>query len=180
MPFSSGQIDQSTFCEKEKTFPIREGVLLHKRSYPLLLHCKALQDGDIDLCIEVPTIGHNRSVFHRQHVISIDDIQPPGYCDEDVTYPGCLEQGHDPVAIHHRFQSRNGLNLAYYDMGAEPLCSHRYPAATPAVSTDHHLLTCPEDIGRSGDAVYGTLPGAITIVEEMLCLSVVHCNNGVF
>jgi hypothetical protein len=45
--------------------------------------------------------------------------------------------------------------------------------SAPAVAGDHELRSCEEEIGGADDAVNRGLPGAVTIVEQMLGVGVV-------
>ena len=49
----------------------------------------------------------------------------------------------------------------------------------PAVATDHHLFTCPQDIGGTGDAINGALSRAVAIIKQILGLGIIYRNYGI-
>src|SRR5512136_2333359 len=128
----------------------------------------------------MPTVGQNGTIIHDLKVRLVDGVQATGDGDKDVTDAGCFEKWHNLVSIHDGFNGADGVDLGHYHLRSHAAGPHGYATAAPAVAANHHILAGPEDVRGAGDAVDGALSRAVTVVEEMLGLGVIHRDDGVF
>src|SRR5688500_19076015 len=107
----------------------------------------------------------------------IDHVTITGDSDKDVAYRSRLGNRHNAETVHHRFDCLDGI-----DFGDDHVCAHatraeRNAFTAPAVTNDDEVASGEQDVGRADDTVERRLPGAVTIIEEVLGLRVVDGNG---
>ena len=116
----------------------------------------------------MPAVGDDRAVLETLDGAAIDDVDVAGDGDHDVGIRRCLGERHDPVAVHHRLERTGRIDLGHDHMRAEPGRTAGESAAAPAVAADDERLAGEQHVGGPDQTVDGALPGAVTVVEEML------------
>ena len=90
-----------------------------------------------------------------------------------------LRHGHDPEAVHDRFEGPQRVDLQHDHVGAVSLGPHGHAPAAPAVADDDDRLAGDQPIGGPDDAVEGRLAGAVAVVEHVLGHGFVHGDDGI-
>ncbi len=124
--------------------------------------------GDVDLDVEVAGVADDRTRLHRLQVLQGDGVAVAGHGDEHVAGPGGLRDRQHLVAVHHRLQRPDRVDLADDHPCAHAAGAGRHPVAAPAVADDHQHLAGQQHVGGPQDAVDGGLPGAVAVVEQVL------------
>src|SRR6516165_1322611 len=112
-------------------------------------------------------VADHGTVFHFQEMFAPKDSRIPCDADEKVADLGGFGNRQDPEAIHGRFQCPDGIHLGHQDLAAQPASALAHPFAAPAVAANHDLAACHEDVRGPNDTIDGTLPGSVTVIEEM-------------
>ena len=112
-------------------------------------------------------------------MVASDSVHAAGYGQEYVADLGGLGNRHHLVAVHRGFERAYGVYLGDDGVSAHSARPERDSAPAPAISADDDLLACPEDVSGAGDAVQGALSGAVSVVEEVLCVCVVDRDDRV-
>ena len=123
-------------------------------------------------------ISYDSPVPHLQYMCLINNAGIARSGDKYFSNFAGLNQRHHLIAIHSSFQSGYRLHLGNDNLCTEPLSPLRYPFPTPAIARNDYFPR-PEYIGGPGDAINCALPCSISVVKEMLGLSIVYGNNGV-
>ena len=110
-------------------------------------------------------------------MISNDYVCVSGYCNKDVTNFSGFGNRHYFKTIHCSFQGANWINFGYDNQASHPSCALSYTFTTPAIATNHYFSSCKENIRSAYNAVQGALAGTVTIVKQVLGLSIINRNN---
>src|SRR5207245_10852898 len=128
----------------------------------------AVQCAQVDLVVEVPGIGEDRTALHRLEVGLIHDVDVACDRHEQVALFRRILHGHDAVTVHDGLQGAHRVDPGDDDVRAHAARAHRQAATAPAVAGDHEDLPRPQDVGRPDDAVDRALAGPVADVEEGL------------
>ena len=122
-------------------------------------------------------VGNDGAVFHHFEVFSRKHVFIACNRAEDIANLRCFVHGHHAEAIHHGFERLCRINFRddHFRPGAPRAAGQ--PASAPAVAGNYELRSGQQKVGRANDAVNRRLPGAVTIVEKVLGIGVVHRNN---
>ena len=125
-------------------------------------------------------VADDDAVLHRLEVLLAQHGEVAGDRADDVPHLRRLQHGHYPVAVHHRLQRPQGVDLGDDDLGAHPARPLGQPAATPAIATHDEVGAGQQLVGGAHDAVQGALTGAVAVIEQVLRVRVVHGDDRVF
>src|SRR4051794_39446261 len=108
-----------------------------------------------------------------------EDVFVSGHGAEYVTKFRGFSHRHHTEAIHCRFQRFRGINFSDDYFGASSSCAACKSASAPAVAGNDELRSREQKVGGANNAVDRGLSRAVTVVEQMLGIGVVHRNDGV-
>src|SRR5215213_5812936 len=107
-------------------------------------------------------------------MLAIDNVTVASDGDEDVANRSRFSHRHNTKTIHHRLDCLDRIDLRDDNVCAHAASAKRNAFAAPAVTNYDEVATSQQNIGRANDAVERRLAGAVTVVKEMFCLSVVN------
>src|SRR5687768_17372306 len=107
-------------------------------------------------------------------MFAVDHVSVSGDGHEDVANRSCFTDRHDAEAIHYGFNCLDRIDFSYDHVRTHASSAKRNALAAPAIPDDDEVPTGEQNVRRSNDAVERRLPRAVTIVEEVLRLGVVH------
>ena len=103
-----------------------------------------------------------------------------GKSQENITNLGSLIHRHYPEAIENSFNSLDWIHLGNDNIGTQALGTHSATLATPAIASNNYGLACNYQISGPHNAFPGGLACAITIVKEILAISIVSSHHREF
>ena len=111
-------------------------------------------------------VGQDRTIPHDGHVASRDHVPGTGRGDEQLAQRRRVGHRQYPVALHHRVQRADRVNLGHDHLRAEPAGPLRDAPAAPAVTGYHHGPAGQQDVRGPHDAVDGGLAGAVRSLQH--------------
>ena len=173
VPLGRREVDQPAVGQHEEPLAV-EPPLVHELPHPRRALRRLLQALEVDLHVEVTRVGEHRPILHRPHVLHADDIDVARQGDEHVAHPSSLGHRDDPVPVHLGLERLERVDLGHEDVGPRPARPHREAAAAPPIPRHHHRAPRDEEIRRPQDPVQRGLARAVTVVEQVLRVGIVH------
>src|SRR5436853_7860576 len=99
---------------------------------------------------------------------AVDHVAISGHGHEDIAQWRGVRNSHNAEAVHHRFNRFDGIHLSDDNVGAHAASSEGHALAAPAIADDHQVPAGQQYVGSANYSVQGGLPGAVTIIEEVL------------
>ncbi len=179
MSFGSGKIDEAPFSKQVHLAAILHFIFIDERANFLLPAGQLLKRWNVDLHVEVAGVANNRSALHLFEMLAADHALVSRHGDVNVAFLDSFGHGHYPESIHHRFDALHRVDFRDDHVRAKSLGAHSHAAPAPAVTGNDHLQAGEQHVGGANNAVNRGLPGAVTIVKEMLRHRVIHGDDGI-
>ena len=119
-------------------------------------------------------VGQDRPVLHHLEVLPVENVDITGDSYEEVAHSCRLVHLQHAKAVHRRLEGFDRVDLGDHDVGAVTLRPRRQTASDPTVPRDDERFPGEEHVGRPDDAVDGRLSRAVTVVEHVLGVGLVH------
>src|SRR5450631_879926 len=174
MSFRGGQVDEAAFSEQVDAAAVFHRVLVDEGARSALGGRQLFERRDVDLDVKVARVRNDGAVLHELEVLLGEDVLVAGDGAENVAEFGGLFHAHDPESVHNRFERFRGVDFGDDNFRSRAACARSESTSAPAITGDDELRSCEQEIGGADDAVNRRLPGAVTIVEQMLGVGVVH------
>src|SRR2546421_4753876 len=113
-------------------------------------------------------VTNDRAVLHHREMLAVDHVAISGHGHEDIAQWRGVRDGHDPEAVHHSFNRFNGIHLSDDNVGAHAAGPEGHALTAPAIADHYQVSAGQQDVGSANYSVQGGLPGAVTIIEEVL------------
>src|SRR6185369_6607616 len=175
MSLGSSEIDQTTFAKHDDSPATRLNlVLLDKRTHRYRVARHLAQRNEIELEIEVTTVANDRAVFHFREMFTVDHVTIASHRNEDVANRSSFADRHDAESVHHRLDRFDRIDFGHNNIRAHTASPHCAALAAPAVTDNYDRAAGQKNVRRTNDAIERRLTRAVTIVKEVLRLSVVN------
>ena len=119
-----------------------------------------------------------RAVLHNCEIFLVYNLFTSGNGYEEISDLSRFIHGHYIESVHNSLDSLDGIYLRHDNSCAEALGSHGGTLSAPSVACNNYYLACNDQIGRTVYAIPYRLSGAVSVIEEMLAVSVVNPYHG--
>ncbi len=177
MAFGGAQIDQAALGCDQDAASVRHAILVQVGTNRLRAAGHLLERSQLEFDIEVAGVGEDRPVAHPLEVTPPKNVLVARHRDEDVADLGGIVGSQNAVAVHDGGNRPNGVDLDDDHVGSEPTCPIRNPLSAVSVTDDDNIGTGDEDVRCSDDSIHRRLASPVTIVEQVLRLAVIDCDD---
>ena len=125
-------------------------------------------------------IAYDGAVLHVFKHGTIDNIQVARNGYPHITKCSSFYGGHDTETIHDGFKSLQGINFTHNNLCTHAATTHCNAATAPTVAGNNESASSQQAVGSANDSVKRGLTSAVTVVEEVLRLSFIYRDDGVF
>src|SRR5215510_14596092 len=133
MALRGGEVYQPPFAEHDDPLAVLQRVLIDELADGGFVLGNRAKDIEVQLDVEVTAVGDDRPVLHPLEVLLADDVNVAGGNAEEVADFGRLANWHHAVAIHHRFEFANRIDLHHRHVSPVPPGPHSDSPAAPTV-----------------------------------------------
>ncbi|MNN50776.1 hypothetical protein D3C81_1653800 [compost metagenome] len=120
-------------------------------------------------------VAEDRSVLHHIVVLAADHITVARNGHEEIAAFCRFQHRHHMEAVHMRFNSFDCIDFSHDDISAKAFGPHSYTFAAPAVTDYNDRFAGYYQVGCADDAVPGRLACAVTVIEQILAVSIIDC-----
>jgi hypothetical protein len=175
MAFGRDQVHHPALGEQQHGPAVAEVVGVHVRP-DVLVHRDGSrgQGPDVDLHVEVASIGQDGAVAHRLDVLRADHVDRSGHGDEHLADRRRGRHRQHAEAAHRRVEGPDRVDLGDDHLGAQAARALGHPpAAGPEPGHDHGLAR-QQRVRGAQDAVDGGLAGPAGALDQALGRRVVR------
>ena len=168
MALGRGEIDQPAVCDQIQAPAAGHRELVHQSTRLAGFDREVAERSDLDLDVEVPGVGEDRTVLHALEVRPADDVLVSCRRAEDIAEGGSSVHRHDLEAVHRGLERAHGIDLRDEHVSAHASRALSDPTSDPAVAGDDEASAREQDVRRADDSVDGRLSRAVAVVEQVL------------
>ena len=178
MAVAACQVNQTAFAQQVQLTSVSHGVGHDIFTYFIRSNYgKLLQMMFVDFYVEVACVAHNSAVLHNLHMRFGDYVLAAGYGYKDIAVFSSLLHRHNAEAVKYCFDTLNRINLGNDNVSAQALGTHSNALTAPAIACNNNGSACYGHIGGTHDAIPGGLAGTVTVIKQILAVSIINGNH---
>src|SRR5690349_20247073 len=110
-------------------------------------------------------------------MLTIDHVTITGDGHEDIANRRRFAHRHYAESIHYRFDCLDRIDFRDDDVRTHATRAQGHALTAPSITNNYERATGEQDIRRANDAVECRLARAVTVIEEVLGLCIVHSDG---
>ena len=174
MSVTGCKIHETAFRDDVNLISVGQLIACDVLSCRLYIYSNLTKTSNIHLAVEMARIAADRAILHLEEMLLHDDSVATCNGHEDVTKLRSLLHLHHLESVHHSLHGLDRIHFGHDDLRTKTLCTHRNSLSAPSVTGYNDILACNDEVGSAVDSVPYRLACAVTIIEEMFAVSIVH------